>query len=357
MKYSMGTRMVVVSMMVILALAGCTMPVTPVPAEPATETQSPQGEATTGELIVYTSRAESLFKPVLEAFNQLYPDVKVTVLTGSNGELAAKLLEERANPQADILINSDILTMESLAEQGIFMSNDSSEVAAVSEAYRAADGSWVALTLRPRVIMYNTDLVSPEDLPASMMDLTDPKWKGKIGSADSRNGAMMAQLVAMRHLQGEEAVVDFIKGLMANDTQWFGGHTDVRKAVGVGELSLGLVNHYYYHLSKAEGAPVGIIYPDQDEDGIGLVVNSTSAGLVQGGKHPELARLFIDFMLSPEGQKVYADQNFEYPIMPDVETAEGVPSLDDFKLASVTLKTMWDELEVTQQAAQAAGLP
>jgi iron(III) transport system substrate-binding protein len=345
-----------------IALAGCTVAVTPAPSAPAVATEAPQAEApqsegVAGELTVYTSRAESLFKPVLEAFNQAYPDVKVTVLTGSNGELAAKLLEERANPQADLLINSDILTMQSLAEQGIFALNDSPAVAAVPEAYRADDGSWTALTLRPRVIMYNTELVSEEELPTTMMGLTDPKWKGQIGSADSRNGAMVAQLVAMRHLLGEETMTAFVQGLVANDTQWFGGHTDVRKAVGAGELKLGLVNHYYYHLSKAEGAPVGIVYPDQGEGEMGLIVNSTNAGIVQGAKHPELAKLFVDFMLSPEGQKVYAEQNFEYPVTPGVELAEGVPPLSSFKLADITLKTLWDELQPTQQAAQAAGLP
>jgi len=345
-----------------IALAGCTVAVTPAPSAPAVATEAPQAEApqsegVAGELTVYTSRAESLFKPVLEAFNQAYPDVKVTVLTGSNGELAAKLLEERANPQADLLINSDILTMQSLAEQGIFAPNDSPAVAAVPEAYRADDGSWTALTLRPRVIMYNTELVSEEELPTTMMGLTDPKWKGQIGSADSRNGAMVAQLVAMRHLLGEETMTAFVQGLVANDTQWFGGHTDVRKAVGAGELKLGLVNHYYYHLSKAEGAPVGIVYPDQGEGEMGLIVNSTNAGIVQGAKHPELAKLFVDFMLSPEGQKVYAEQNFEYPVTPGVELAEGVPPLSSFKLADITLKTLWDELQPTQQAAQAAGLP
>ncbi|GIV70002.1 MAG: iron(III) ABC transporter iron (III)-binding protein [Caldilinea sp.] len=339
-----------------VVLASCTVVAPATPAAPAA-TEAQQGEATAGDLVVYTSRAESLFKPVLEAFNRAYPDVKVTVLTGSNGELAAKLLEERANPQADLLINSDILTMQSLAEQGVFAPNDSPSVAAAPEAYRADDGSWVALTLRPRVIMYNTELVSEDELPATMMDLTDPKWKGQIGSADSRNGAMVAQLVAMRHLLGEEAMVAFVQGLVANETQWFGGHTDVRKAVGAGELKLGLVNHYYYHLSKAEGAPVGIVYPDQGEGEMGLIVNSTNAGIVAGAKHPELAKIFVDFMLSPEGQKVYAEQNFEYPVTPGVELAEGVPPLSEFKLANITLKTLWEELQPTQQAAQAAGLP
>lgn len=338
-------------------LAGCTTIAFSPSAAPVAETQSPSGDALSGELIVYTSRAESLFKPVIEAFNKAYPDIKVTTLTGSNGELAAKLLEERANPQADVMINSDILTMQSLGEQGVFAANTSPMVAAVPEAYRADNGSWVALTLRLRVIMYNTELVAPEEVPTTMMGLTDPQWKGQVGSADSRNGAMVAQLVAMRHLLGEEAMTAFVQGLVANDTQWFGGHTDVRKAVGAGELKLGLVNHYYYHLSKAEGAPVGIVYPDQGEGEKGLIVNSTNAGIVQGARHPELARVFVDFMLSPEGQKVYAEQNFEYPITAGVATAEGVPPLSDFQLADVTLKMLWDELQPTQQAAQAAGLP
>jgi iron(III) transport system substrate-binding protein len=347
-------RIITLLALVAAVMAGCTLPATPAsaPAAPAAE-----ASAAAGELIVYTSRAESLFKPVIEAFNAVYPDVQVTMLTGSNGELAAKLLEERANPQADLLVNSDTLTMESLGEQGLFAPNDSPEVAAVPDAYRAEDGSWVALTLRPRVIMYNTDLVSREEAPQTMMELTDPKWQGQIGAADSRNGAMVAQLVAMRHLLGEEAMTAFVQGLVANDTQWFGGHTDVRKAVGAGELKLGLVNHYYYHLSNAEGAPVGIIYPDQGEGEMGLIVNSTNAGIIDGARHPELARLFVDFMLSPEGQRVYAEQNFEYPVTPGVATAEGVPPLSDFKLADVTLKTMWDELEPAQQAAQTAGLP
>ena len=357
MENRMLNRLVVPFLLAVIVLAGCAAPAAPAPAAPTASDAGAAEDVTAGELIVYTSRSESLFKPVIEAFNQVYPDVKVTMLTGSNGELAAKLLEERANPQADLLVNSDTLTMESLAEQGLFAPNDSPAVAAVPESLRADDGNWVALTLRPRVIMYNTDLVTPEEAPQTMMDLTDPQWQGQLGAADSRNGAMVAQLVAMRHLLGEEAMTAFVQGLVANDTQWFGGHTDVRKAVGAGELAVGLVNHYYYHLSLAEGAPVAVVYPDQEEGGTGLIVNSTNAGVIDGARHPELAQLFIDFMLSPEGQKVYADLNFEYPVTPGVATAEGVPPLDDFKLADVTLKTMWEELEPTQQAAQAAGLP
>ncbi len=332
---------------------------TTAPAEPTAAPAAPTEPAAMpkGEVVVYTSRAEALFKPVIEAFNAAYPDIKVTVLNGSNSELAARILEERANPKADVLVNSDILTMENLAAEGVFAPNDSAAVMAVPADYRADDGSWVALTLRARVIMYNTDLVSPEELPKKMVDLADPKWKDVIGSANSINGAMMAQLVIMRNQLGEPATEAFIQGLLENNAQFFGGHTDVRKAVGAGELKLGLVNHYYYHLSKAEGAPVGIIYPDQEDGGLGLMVNSTNAGIIKGGPNPEMARIFVDFMLSPVGQKIYAERNYEHPIVPGVPLAEGVAPLDSFRLNPFPLKTLRDELEPTRALVQKVGMP
>ena len=336
---------------------------TTAPTEPTAAPTAPTAAPTEpaampkGEVVVYTSRAEALFKPVIEAFNAAYPDIKVTVLNGSNSELAARILEERANPKADVLINSDILTMENLAAEGVFAPNDSAAVMAVPADYRADDGSWVALTLRARVIMYNTDLVSPEELPKKMVDLADPKWKDALGSANSTNGAMMAQLVIMRNQLGEPATEAFIQGLLENNAQFFGGHTDVRKAVGAGELKLGLVNHYYYHLSKAEGAPVGVIYPDQEDGGLGLMVNSTNAGIIKGGPNPEMARIFVDFMLSPAGQKIYAERNYEYPIVPGVPLAEGVAPLDSFRLNPFPLKTLRDELEPTRALVQKVGMP
>jgi iron(III) transport system substrate-binding protein len=333
---------------------------TTAPAEPTTAPTAAPAEPTVlpkGEVVVYTSRAEALFKPVIEAFNAAYPDIKVTVLNGSNSELAARILEERANPKADVLVNSDILTMENLAAEGVFAPNNSPAVMAVPADYRADDGSWVALTLRARVIMYNTDLVSLEELPKKMVDLADPKWKDVIGSANSTNGAMMAQLVIMRNQLGEPATEAFIQGLLENNAQFFGGHTDVRKAVGAGELKLGLVNHYYYHLSKAEGAPVGVIYPDQEDGGLGLMVNSTNASIIKGGPNPEMARIFVDFMLSPAGQKIYAERNYEYPIVPGVPLAEGVAPLDSFRLNPFPLKTLRDELEPTRALVQKVGMP
>ena len=337
------------------AITGDTTPVAQTPA--ATDpTPSPERQMG-GTLILYTTRSEALIKPVIDAFQRAYPGTEVKLLSGRAGELGAKLLEERANPQADLYISTDTLNMASLAQEGIFAPLTSAAIQGVPAQYRADDNSWTSLTLRARVIMYNTRLVTSENAPKSVFDLTDPKWKGQVGSADSTNGAMQAHIAAIREVQGEAKAEEFIKGLVANDTKFFGGHTDVRKAVGAGELKLGFVNHYYYQLSKAEGAPVGVVYPDQGEGQMGLVVNSTCAGVVKGGPSHALAQAFVDYLLTPEGQKVFADLNYEYPIVPGVPLAEGVAPLDNYRQANVTFKTMWDQLTPTKELMQRAGLP
>lgn len=349
-----GIALLLATTLIMTACGDATTAKTPIAG--ATSTTGSTSKPT-GKLVLYTSRAESLIKPVMDAFTKANPGTEITLLTGANGELAAKLLEERNKPRADLFINTDLLNMASLASEGVFSPNQSQSIAAVPATYRADDGTWTSLTLRARVIMYNTNLVKPEELPKSVLDLTDPKWKGQVGSSNSTNGAMQAQIVAIRHLLGEQKAEEFVRGLVANETEFFGGHTDVRKAVGAGELKLGLVNHYYYQLSKAEGAPVGIVYPDQGEGQMGLVVNSTNAGIIKGGPNPALAQSFVDYLLTQEGQKVFAELNYEYPVVAGVGLAPDVTKLDGFRQANITLKTTWDELKPTRELMQKAGLP
>jgi iron(III) transport system substrate-binding protein len=241
------------------------------PENAAAEAAGPVG----GRLVIYSGRSEPLLQPVLDAFKAQYPDVEILLKAGSNSEIANALIEEQANPQADVFITTELFTIQSLAEQGIFQSYRPSDADLLPQEFLGPDNSWTGLTRRTRVIMYNKDQVSQEELPTSVFDLADPKWKGKIAAAGSTNGGMQAHIAVLRQLIGEAETEAWLKGLTDNDVTFFGGHTDVRKAVGAGEFSLGLVNHYYYHLQLAEGSNVGIIYPDQGEGQIGLVANAT----------------------------------------------------------------------------------
>jgi iron(III) transport system substrate-binding protein len=283
--------------------------------------------------------------------------VNVLLKAGSNSELANALLEEQSNPQADVFITTELFTVQSLAQEGVFQPYKPVGADQLPVEFLGPDNLWTGLTRRARVIMYNTDLVSQEELPTSIFDLTDPKWKGQIAAAGSTNGSMQAQIAAMRQLIGENETEAWLNGLLDNEVTFFGGHTDVRKAVGAGEFKLGLVNHYYYHLQKAEGSNVGIIFPDQGEGQIGLITNATAAAVVNGAPHLAAAQAFLDFLVSPDGQKLFAEQNYEYPLVSDVALQSDVQPLDDFRLADVDVVKASQDFEATFDLMERVALP
>lgn len=325
--------------------------------EAAPSTTSGNEAEVSGDLILYSGRSEPLIQPVIDAFKAQYPNVNVLLKAGSNSELANALIEEQANPQADVFITTELFTVQSLAAQGIFASYLPQGADQFPAEFLGADNLWTGLTKRVRVIIYNKDLVSESELPTSIFDLTDPKWKGQIAAAGSTNGSMQAQIAAMRQLIGEEQTEAWLNGLLDNEVTFFGGHTDVRKAVGAGEFKLGLVNHYYYHLQLAEGSNVGIIYPDQGEGQIGLITNATAAAVVKGGKNPIAAQAFLNFLVSEEGERLFAEQNYEYPILPETPLKEGVAPLSDFRLASVNVVQAALDFDATFALMEKVGLP
>lgn len=352
-------------LLIVMLLASACGSAAPVDTQAPVSTQDPaataapasQSTEVSGQLVIYSGRSEPLLQPVIDAFKVKHPDVEVLLKAGSNSELANALIEEQANPQADVFITTELFTIQSLAQQGIFQSYMSVGADQLPAEFLGNDNLWTGLTRRARVIMYNADLVSQDELPASIFDLTDPKWRGQIAAAGSTNGSMQAQIAAMRQLIGEEETLAWLNGLIVNEVTFFGGHTDVRKAVGAGEFKLGLVNHYYYYLQKAEGSNVGIIYPDQGEGQIGLITNATAVAVVNGATHVEAAQTFLDFLVSPEGQKLFAEQNYEYPLLEGVELHSDVLPLDGFRFADVNVVEAAQDFDATFDLMETVGLP
>jgi iron(III) transport system substrate-binding protein len=350
--------------MILASACGAGAPATEAPVEPtepavAASPLSPAGEASgvSGELVIYSGRSEPLLQPVIDAFKAQHPNVEILLKAGSNSELANALIEEQANPQADVFVTTELFTVQSLAQEGIFQSYMPVGADQLPAEFLGPDNLWTGLTRRARVIMYNADLVSEDEVPTSIFDLSDPKWKGQVAAAGSTNGSMQAQTAALRQLIGEEDTESWLNGLITNEVTFFGGHTDVRKAVGAGEFQLGLVNHYYYYLQQAEGSNVGIVFPDQAEGQIGLITNATAAAVVNGAPHVEAAQAFMDFLVSPEGQKIFAKQNYEYPLAPAVELHPDVQPLDEFRMADVNVAEAAQDFDATFDLMERVGLP
>jgi iron(III) transport system substrate-binding protein len=340
-----------------LILASCTP--SPSSDNPANSPSSTEENANgpSGTLVVYSGRSEPLIQPVLERFKSHNPDIEILLKSGSNSELANALLEEQNNPQADVFITTEVFTIQALQQAGVLQGYSSEAAAGLPASAIGPNNEWHGLTQRARVIMYNTDLVSEDEAPRSIFELSDPRWQGQVASANSTNGSLQAQVAAMRQLVGEEGTGDWLQGMLSNDVTWFGGHTDVRKAVGMGEFKLGLVNHYYYHLQKDEGSPVGIIFPDQGEGEIGLLTNLTSVGIIQGSRNLPAAQALVDFLLSAEGQELFASLNYEYPLLSGVPLHPDVQALEGFQLADVDIARAARERDETFDLLERVGIP
>lgn len=346
------------TVMIIVSACGAN----PTPTEgSASATEPAQTEVAaaeiSGKVVIYSGRSEPLIQPVIEAFKAKYPNVEVLLKAGSNSEVANALIEEQANPQADVFVTTELFTVQSLAQQGIFQAYLPTGADQLPVEFVDANNLWTGLTRRVRVIMYNKELVAEEELPTSIFDLTDKKWKGQVAAAGSTNGSMQAQIAAMRQLLGDEKTEAWLNGLLANEVTFFGGHTDVRKAVGAGEFKLGLVNHYYFYLQQAEGSNVGVIFPDQGEGQMGLVSNATAAAVVNGASNVSAAQAFLDFLVSAEGQKLFAEQNYEYPLLPDVALHTDVQPLNEFHFADVDVVKAALDFDATFDLMEKVGLP
>jgi iron(III) transport system substrate-binding protein len=343
-----------ISLVCLLALtlvAACT------PYTPDTVANSPGDDELVGNLVIYSGRSEALLQPVLEAFRDIHPSVEILLKAGSNSELANALIEELANPQADLFITTEMFTAQSLAGMGVFQPYQPENIELIPPGFVGTDNLWVGITLRARVIMYNTDLVTDEELPVSIFDLTAPQWEGQVAVPNSTNGSMLAQIASMRQIVGDQATEMWLKGLLENDTTFFGGHTDIRKAVGAGEFQLGLVNHYYYYLQLEEGSPVGIIYPDQGEGEIGMITNATAAAVINGARNPAAAQAFVDFLISQEGQQLFAGQNYEYPLRPGVAIRDEMDPLEGMLLSDISIARAALDIEGTFELIDNVRMP
>lgn len=248
--------------------------------------------------MIYSVRKEKYTKPMVEKFEQ-ETEINVKVLSGKEN-LAMKILEEKNNVQADIFFSTDVGAMEYLKINGALEDNNFPEVMAVNDKFRAADGSRFALAGRSRILMYNKDLITEEEMPKNLWDLTDPKWKGQFVITRGDNSSMVSHIAALRTVWGDEKTKEWIEGIAQNAGIITKGHAEIGRTVGAGEFKFGLVNAYYYHqqLMADKDNNVGAIYPDQGHDGMGVFVNTSGIALVKGALIKKMPNYLLSLCLS-----------------------------------------------------------
>jgi iron(III) transport system substrate-binding protein len=336
-----------------VAIACSSNTVTPQAENTATSGSEPTVASAPAEggLVIYSGRSEKLVGELIEKF-ETQTGVEVEIRYGDTAELAAAILEEQQNSPADLFFAQDAGALGALQKAERTTAIPQELLSKVDERYRSPEGEWVGVTGRVRTVDYNTDLVQPEELPASIMDLTDPKWEGKIGWAPT-NGSFQSFVTALRLSEGEEAARQWLEGIKANNPQVYPKNTPIVEALSRGEIAVGFVNHYYLERLKAENpdVPVGHHYTND----VGSLVNVAGVAILDSAKNPEAAQKFIGFLLDEDAQKYFATETYEYPLVSGIEAAKDLKPLAEIDYKTIDLSNL-DDLDATLKLLQDSGV-
>lgn len=304
-------------------------------------------------LLLYSGRNEDLVGPLIEQA-QAELGVEIGVRYGSSAGQAAAILEEGDSSPADLFYSQDAGSIGALQKAGLLSDLPQAVLNLVDPRFRSRDGQWVGISGRARVFVYNTELIGVDDLPQSVTELTDSSWEGRTGWAPG-NGSFQAFVSAMRELHGDDATIEWLKGMDANDTRVYPKNTPIVEATCLGEIDGGLVNHYYLlrRLAQEPDLPcANHFFADGD---VGNLINVSSAGIVKSSQSPGAAADLIGYLLSAPAQSYFRDKTFEYPLAAGIDPDAALPPLETVQGPDFDLGDM-DDLDGTLALLESAGL-
>ena len=260
--------------------------------------------------------------------------IHVNVRKGSSNQLASQIVEEGDRSPADVFYAEESPPLNSLGEQGFLAQVDDSTLQVLPEQYVAANGTWIGVTARTRVVAFNPKLIKEEDLPKSVLDFANPEWQGKVGFVPT-SGAFQEQAVAIIKLHGRDAAEEWLTGLRAFGKTYTNNMVALN-AVENGEVATVLVNNYYWFaLKKEKGELDSKLHYFTGGDAGGLITVS-SAGVVKASKHPKEAQQLLAYMASEEGQRVITNTTAEYPMRKGMVSERGLKPFEELQAPDVT---------------------
>ena len=283
------------------------------------------------DLVVYSSRADNLLRPIAEAY-QKKTGINVKLVNDKAGPLMEKLKAEGSNTPADVFITVDGGNLWQATQMGLLQPINSDTLKAnIPANLRDPKSHWFGLSVRARTIFYNTSKVKPAQL-STYADLADPKWKGRLCLRTSNNVYNQSLVGTMIANQGDAKTAQIVKGWVNNlAVAPFDNDTAMLEAIGAGRCDVGIGNTYYYGrlIEKQPKLPVAVFFADQA--GKGTHVNVSGAGVTKFSKKPAQAQKFIEWLSGSEAQNLFVDLNFEYPANPKIAPDPRVAKWGKFK--------------------------
>jgi iron(III) transport system substrate-binding protein len=306
-----------------------------------------------GDITVYSGRQEDLVEGLFEQFEEA-TGVEVDVRYGDSAELAATITEEGDNTPADVFFAQDAGSLGSVGEEGLLAELPAETLDKVDERFADPQGRWVGTSGRVRVVAYNTEALSEDELPDSIWDYADPAWRGRLGLPPT-NASFQAMVTAMRLEAGDERTREWLEGIAANEPRIFENNVQTLEAIAAGEIDAGFVNHYYLYglLEEEPEAPVANHFLEPGDPG--ALVNVAGVGILRTTDRPGMAQQLADYLLGP-GQEYFATETDEYPLVAGVAPESELPPLSDLQGPDIELGTFGPELKATLEMLDSVGL-
>jgi iron(III) transport system substrate-binding protein len=272
------------------------------------------GSGSKTELVVYNAQHEDLVAAMLKGFAK-DTGINVTLRNGSDSELANQIVQEGSASPADVFLTENSPAMTLVSNKGLFAPVDDDTLAQVPSAYVSSKKDWIGFAARSTVLAYNTGSVPKADLPASIMDMANPEWKGQVGIAPS--GADFQAIVsAVLAVEGADKTQTWLKGLKDN-AKIYRNNVAILSAVNSGEIKAGIIYHYYWYQDQAESGAnsknVQLLFFGHKDPGAFL--STSGAGVLKSSKHADDAQKLVNYLTGKQGQQAMVDSNaLEYPV-------------------------------------------
>jgi iron(III) transport system substrate-binding protein len=339
---------------IISALALSALALTACATNTGSDNDAANAASSDGILTIYAGRDEALIAPLLAQFTA-ESGIEIAVRYGTSPELSALLLEEGSQTPADVFLSQDAGALGALSGDNLLaqLPDDITEV--IPADFTSTNDDWVGVTGRARVIAYDSQNLAAADIPSSVMALTSPEWKGRVGFPPG-NASFQSFVTALREIKGEAAAEQWVEAMAANAPVLTEKNSATLELVNSGQLDLALINHYYWYQSASElGASnmrAQLKFLPGDAGGI---VNVTGAGVLAGSAENKDALTFLRFLISPAAQQYFVDETFEYPLLPGIDAPEGLPTLASLANSEFDLNDL-ESLSQTQSLLAKHGL-
>jgi iron(III) transport system substrate-binding protein len=290
-------------------------------------------------ITVYSGQHPQTVAALVSAFEK-QTGIKVAVRSDDENVLDAQIVQEGKHSPADVFITENSPPLEDLQQRGLLSRVSASTLATTSAKYSSPQKRWIGLSARVSVMVYNTKALSPAQLPKSVLDFADPKWKGKLALAPTETDFQpLVTAVAVRY--GAARTIKWLKTLKSNagDHTYPDNETLVAE-VNAGRAQVGIINHYYWYrlrdeLGRSQIHSAEHFFAASDP---GYVVDVSGAGILASSSHQAEDQKFLAFLVSKQGQEIIAhDESYEYPLGSGVVTAKPLVPFKQLRPDSISV--------------------